>query len=284
MRGTEVANMITSIRNPISSTMLAIAAVVVLSVFTAAVAQADSVPKTADFSALGGVGYVGPNFPATVPAEFTSAVSDFVIVAGDVVSVEIVTTNELVLGGLLPAPLLSCDSHSSAPCVALTDMLAGAGVTSLHDSSIVLTVSAQTAFALSGTISGTLDGLFLIDTSGATNPNRRGLLVGTSDMTISGIATYACFDMSSFMITALADCISSGAPSFQMFPIFLSVTDTGDFAIGENEELRIKSIEGAISVAVTVDSTGGSPVIISSLISITEAEAEFIKDKGKGND
>ena len=150
--------MITNIRKPISSTMLAIAAIVMLSVFTAGVARADSGSIEAEFDAEAAVLSVGIARDVVTEAPLlgddfkllTRSSSEFEFDDGVIESVEITTENEQVigfLGGFDPFPvpfsgLGSCsDEAGGAACGVLGGLLTLTTAVSLHTSVATLDVA-----------------------------------------------------------------------------------------------------------------------------------------------
>jgi len=251
----------------LNTTFMALVAIIALSVFTAAVAQADSGLVEVEFDTAGSVVYVGPNLTPTSPGEITSSVSSFITNGtGEIEEVQITTFNESVIGVL--SGITACeDNASGAGCGTLGALFAGAGASSLHTSNATLTVdpSLSTPYTLSGELKGKLSGQFTVSTVA-------GVMNGGSKLKIRGTGTYACLD-GAFSVVPIFVC-QAGFPGYQMFPLVLNVTDTGKFTIDANPSLGLDSMEGKITVNAFVNATVFPPVI-GGTVNISDAEAKL---------
>ncbi len=206
-----------------------VAVVAVLAASVSALADSDE----AEFSIDGFIGFVGisqdPSNPTSVESKFEFSRR------GKPVSVEIKTTNEMVIGAL--AAVRDCEGDL---CGELATVLNGASLTSLHESTAHLNVTGietrsytlpdpfgevpLAATVISGDIVGNLSGTVQIPTS-------QGALYGTTDLAINGTAGYVCFSpflsflgINDPLPGPILPCVFGQG---QLLPIELDIVDTG---------------------------------------------------------
>ncbi len=221
-------------RKLILAALLAVAAVGALTATVTAGSQG------AVWSGAGQVVFAGPSLD---PEAQTSSRSEFRLNRdGSVRSVKIKTSNEMfiaVLGdGAGGSAITRCqDRDGSGACEKLDALLTDAQVTSLHDSVATLRRIKQWTQnvpgigdvpLLSGTVRGSLEGVFTVGKIDGSATGRAKLRIGRGST-----ATYACFGNSpegAVPLTTLEPCIENTGG--QLFPVELDVKDHGSFEIG----------------------------------------------------
>ena len=247
------------------SVMIAVA-VIALMTITAGVAVAAST-QAKNIEASGEVAVVG------LPAGGTVATAFVTDKDGIVKSVRIRTRGEAFGGGIVidSGECEETSNHSSGACLAAAAILDPATITSVHNSSVKLTVLGTpdlSDFFITGMLEGSLNADLTV--VGANTE----ILTGKARLNIqsSGApSVYVCLNSSLVPVAVQACADSHGFNEIFVGPVFvaavLHVVDAGSFNISSESTIMKGDIE------VVIDAPAGAPL---GTIALTNGEAIFV--------